>query len=86
MIFQVQLVDEVEGSWIEIQTRIYTGRPAQQDAAHETLSPRQIVPPNQGIGFDVIVELLARRRAQADNHGLWRFRSQFAPSVRGQPS
>src|ERR1700730_8533864 len=57
---KVQLTNEAEGSRIKIETLVHTGRPAQQDAAHESLSPRQIVPSNQGIGSDVIVELLAR--------------------------
>jgi len=40
MSFQkVQLTSETEGYGIEIETIVHTGRPAQQDSAHEALSP-----------------------------------------------
>jgi hypothetical protein len=77
LIFQeVQLGDEAEGRGIEIETHVYTGWPAQQDAAHEPLGPSQIVLPHPRIGFDVVIELLARRSAEADNFRRWRFGSQ----------
>jgi hypothetical protein len=82
MILQkLQLIDKAEGRGIEIEAFVYAGWPAQQDSAHEALGPRQVVPPNQGIGSDVVIEPLARRSAQPDNSGLRRFCPQLAPCV-----
>src|SRR6266436_10155204 len=68
MIFQeIQLTNETEGRGIEIETLVHTRRLAQQDSTHEPLSPCKIISPQHGIGPDVVLELLARRRAQTDD-------------------
>jgi hypothetical protein len=86
MTFQeIQLTIETEGRGIEIETLVHTRRPAQQDSAHESLSPCKIISPHKGIGPDVVFELPARRRDQTDDPGFLRLCPKLAPTVRLPP-
>ena len=76
---ELQLIEKPEGSGIEVQASVHAWRPSQQDAAHKSLRPRQIIPSNYRIGPYVICELLARRRAQADDLAFCLFCSRRRP-------
>jgi len=81
VIFQeLQLPHDVERHRSEVEPLVNPGRPARQGSTHESLRP---VSPEQGIGFDVIIEPLARRSAQADNCRLRRLRAEIARCVDG---
>jgi len=62
---EMQLIGQAESRRIEIEAFVDTGRPAEQDTTHEALGPSQIVLAHRRIGSHVVVELLARRSAQA---------------------
>jgi hypothetical protein len=61
---KMQLIDHVKGWRIKFEALIDTRRPTHQNAAHVTLSPRQIVSLERGVRPNIFAKLQAGGCAQ----------------------